>query len=91
MSAPAAAFVGVAQFFARWSTPFEYVAIGQPVLPGSYTPGTSAAAAVPASARAQTATAATNSFFKWWPPLGLFLEVHLPGPPRSMRGGVRPL
>src|SRR3954465_11412550 len=34
-SAPAAAFVGVGQFFARCRTPAENVAVGQPVLPGS--------------------------------------------------------
>jgi len=50
MSAPAAAFVAVGQFFSRCRTPAEYVATGQPVLPGSKTPGTSAAPAVPASA-----------------------------------------
>ena len=53
MSAPAAAFVDVGQFFSRWRTPFEYVAVGHPVLPGSYTPGSSAAAAVAAKTSAR--------------------------------------
>jgi homoserine kinase len=48
MLAPAAAFVVDTQFFARWSTPLLYVDVTQPVLPGSNTPGSSAAAAVAA-------------------------------------------
>ena len=68
MSAPAAAFVGVGQFFSRCSTPFEYVATGQPVLPGSKTPGTSAAAAVEARASVSAAVATMIAFFMWGTP-----------------------
>src|SRR3954451_2684390 len=67
MSAPAAAFVGVGQFLARCSTPCAYVEVTQPVLPGSYTPGSSAAAVVAANTRAQAAIAATRIFFMWLP------------------------
>jgi hypothetical protein len=63
MSAPAAAFVEVGQFFSRCSTPLLNVACTQPVFPGSKTPGTSAPAAVPASANAATATAAASNRF----------------------------
>src|SRR3954468_5432928 len=63
MSAPAAAFVDVAQFFSRWRTPCEYVATGQPVLPGSYTPGSSAAVAAAANASVQAAAAMAMSRF----------------------------
>src|SRR5690348_16300705 len=63
MSAPAAAFVAVGQFFARWRTPLLYVAVTQPVAPGSKTPGSSAAVAVAVRARAAAATAAISSFF----------------------------
>ena len=69
MSAPAAAFVAVGQFFSRWSTPLENVATGQPVLPGSKTPGTSAAAAVEARASVSAAVATMIAFFMWGPPV----------------------
>src|SRR5947208_14563317 len=89
MSAPAAAFVDVAQFFSRWSTPLANDAFGHPVLPGSKTPGTSAPAAVPASASAAAAAAAVMSRFMrpplWlpgcpFPPVGSRNQPH-GGPP----------
>src|SRR5262249_29058447 len=58
MLAPAEAVVAVAQLFSRWSTPFAYLATVQPVWPGSKMPGWSAAAAPPAKASAEKATAA---------------------------------
>src|SRR5438105_7363112 len=87
MSAPAAAFVAVGQFFSRWSTPFENVDTGQPVLPGSNTPGTSVAAAVPASARVISAAATAMSRFMM-SPLNRRLTTHIspslpPGNPSS--------
>jgi hypothetical protein len=62
MSAPAA-FVGVGQFFSRWSQPCENVATGHFVLSGSNTPGTSAALADGAKMKPHTAIAAMNVFF----------------------------
>ena len=55
--------MGVGQFFSRCSTPFAYVATGQPVASGSNTPGTRAAAAVPANANVKTAALAAMNFF----------------------------
>ena len=63
MSAPAAALVAVGQFLARCSTPALYVAVGHPVLPGSKTPGSSAAEAVAASMSAITVTPKAICFF----------------------------
>jgi hypothetical protein len=63
MSAPAAAFVVVAQFFSRWSQPSAKLAFGHPVLPGSYTPGTSAADADDTRTNADAAIVATSVFF----------------------------
>src|SRR5689334_10904779 len=63
MSAPAAAFVDVGQFFSRCSTPLLNVECTQPVLPGSNTPGTSTAPAVPTTISAAAATAATMNPF----------------------------
>src|SRR5438128_2769914 len=82
MSAPAAAFVDVAQFFSRWRTPFANDAFGHPVLPGSNTPGTRVAAAVPASTSADTATATmTNRFMD--PPCVYRLQERSPRAQKS--------
>src|SRR5262245_52069232 len=73
MSAPAAAFVAVGQFFSRCNVLvfllLTTVAVTQPVLPGSNTPGTSAADAETVTASAATRTLATRSFFIVGPPL----------------------
>src|SRR5438067_6971421 len=68
MSAPAAAFVAVGQFLARWSTPLLNDDVTQPVLPGSKMPGTSAALAVAAKASASATTAVDISLFMQSPP-----------------------
>src|ERR1700680_3434868 len=78
ISAPADAFVVVAQFLARWRTPLENVAVGQPVWPGSKTPGTRAAAAVPASPSVRTSAAAMSSRF-----IGISFFVSLREMPRD--------
>jgi hypothetical protein len=63
ISAPADAFVGVVHGFDRWSTPpLNVEATPGHALPGSNVDGTSAAAAVPASASVRTVAAATSSF-----------------------------
>src|SRR5262249_24422717 len=62
MVAPADALVVVAQFFARWSTPFENDEVGQAVLPGSNTHGERAAAAELAVPSAATMTAVVIAF-----------------------------
>ena len=65
ISAPAAAFVAVGQFFSRCKV-FVFlmnVASTQPVLPGSYTPGTTAADAETVKASAVARTPAIRSFF----------------------------
>src|SRR5262245_39942604 len=72
MSAPAAAFVSVGQFFSRCSTPLAKDAFGHPVLPGSKAPGSSAAVAEAAKARTPAAAAATMSRFIGDDPLGIW-------------------
>src|SRR5665213_2503384 len=67
MLAPADAFVVVAQFFTRCSTPPLYDDDGQPVVPGSKVHGVSAAAAVPASASAAVAAMRRITFFMRFP------------------------
>src|SRR3954452_24264345 len=85
MPAPAEAFVDVAQFFASWSTPWSYVAVTQCVLPGSYTPGSSAAAADAANTSAIAAVATRRIFFIV-SPLRL-LRLCLAARPKGMRKG----
>ena len=72
-SAPAAAFVASGQFFSRCSVFvfLMYVDLTQPVLPGSKTPGTSAAEAAAVKASVSARTPATKSFFMPDPPLSL--------------------
>jgi hypothetical protein len=62
--APADALVGVVHGFDRCKTPALKVEVGEHTTPGpTNVHGTRAAAAVPASANAAAATAATMSFF----------------------------
>src|SRR5512132_2451454 len=76
MSAPAAAFVAVGQFFSRCNVFvfLMYVALTQPVLPGSNTPGTSAADAETAKASAVARTPAIRNFFICWSPFRFMLQ-----------------
>src|SRR5512133_3755754 len=76
MSAPAAAFVAVGQFFSRCNVFvfLMYVALTQPVLPGSNTPGTSAADAETAKASAVARTPAIRNFFICWAPFRFVLQ-----------------
>src|SRR4029077_12945510 len=85
MSAPADAFVVVAQFLARWRTPLVNVAVGQPVWPGPKTPGTRGAAAVPTSPSVRTSAAAVMSRF-----IGISFFVSLGEMPDTSRNHLLP-
>jgi hypothetical protein len=63
ISAPAAAFVAVGQFFSRCRVFLLNVALTQPVFPGSNTPGTSAADAETAITSAVAAAANVANLF----------------------------
>src|SRR5439155_10740514 len=76
MSPKALAFVAVGQFFSRWSTPLLKLACGQPVPPGSKTPGTRTAPAGPATASAHAAIAAMI-IFRIFPPWDVVFRLSL--------------
>jgi hypothetical protein len=92
MSAPAAAFVDVGQFFSRCNV-FVFltnVALTQPVLPGSNTPGTSAADAETVKASAVARTPAIRNFFMVWSPCRSVLQHEIfPALPFPTRGSTR--
>jgi hypothetical protein len=76
MSAPAAAFVAVGQFFSRCNV-FVFlmtVALTQPVLPGSNTPGTTAADAETVKTSAVAKTPVMRSIFICWSPFDFVLQ-----------------